>query len=256
MKSKNISKNIVFIIIGLLVCLVAAFIMFGRVANDSSRFARDVVRGIISGWEDTSGEASLQETNGVKDVNFINYEYNAIMEYEDKEIKNIGTKKIYQQYKEALEGCRQVMNKYDPDKEYRIFWENFSKYYGQRIKALYELSRKNKVLFSEIKDKYPNEYDNIMINGWALLKTEGIKFKKGAQDEEYITSAINDSEYDIEYYNLEINLLDEKGKVVEKTEVYLDNWKTGEKRELKFFKTNKKATSYEIVAEVCGLANE
>lgn len=253
---RKISK-LEWIVILLVLCLLVTLAIFAMTTSTDGRFTRATIRGIENSWKLENGEIELQSQG--EETNFINVEYAAVYRYKRLQYKSDNMSKIAMQYISALKGCKEAAEKYDPEKNFDKFWAEFSPYYGQRIKALYALYKENPLAFKNIKKEYKADFDNLIINGWALDKTENIRFEKKKDKNGhtlFIAKVINDSDYDIETINLDIELLNDKDKVIDAASAYAENWKVGEEKSLQFYSASSKVKRYRIVAETCELKVE
>lgn len=259
-------KKQLIIIAALFLAVLACLPIALNMTDTDSRFIRAVNGAILKSWALENNEVELKDSTAPNDTSFINIEYNAVKnfsksKFKDKELGNLAAK-----YISALEGCRSAVKENDPDKDYDQFWSSFSQSYGQRVEALYDLYKGNYCLnFDELESS--EERDEFLLTAWSLKKTAEIKFtrskKEKSEDEDEEGSALeansvltatvrNDSGFDLEYINIEVELYDENGELIEETTAYADNVKKDAEFELKCYQIAEgKADSYLITSVSC-----
>lgn len=243
-----------FVVIGLFICLLILIFILSREVTTGNRFYRDLVRGLDNSLKISSDETDVQAIEGKKQTDFILREYDAVYSYKNLEFKDEEIKPLAQAYISALEGCKGAIETYNPDTDYENFWKEFSPYYGQRIQSLCNLYKLKENAFDDIKNKYPEKFKNLLLNGWAIEKTASINFQKTKDDkgnEIYQATVLNDSGYDMEYFNIEILLLSGKSDIIDTTSAYVENWQKNTEKTLQFYKTSKKVKAYRINGVTC-----
>lgn len=253
-KSRN---RLMLIIVLCLIALVAVEVVaLMSITNVDRRITRSIQRGLYDGWSLNKTELQLQETGRITDTGFIEAERSAISEYINKKYKDDELGHLVNEYIFALNKCHNAAMRYDPAKDYDGFWSLFSEPYGRRVKALYEMYNGDYDL--ELDDpEHEEELANLLAQGWLLDTIENLSFNNSDKDgiRTFKTMIRNDSGSDIEYLNLDIELLDKEGKVVETSSVYLTDIKDGLMMPLRFISTSEKAVKYRIVSETVRFRN-
>ena len=276
-KKKRLSKRKLkqFIFVGMLaiaalLCLLIAF----RLLDVDSRFVRAVNAGLSESWALENNEIQLKENKAPYDTSFVDIEYDKVKEFKDKKFRDESLGKLAGEYITALEGCRTAIKENDPGKDYDKFWGAFSQSYGQRVEAIYDLYSGDYGI--EIEDsEAKEEIDELKLSAWSLKKTADIKFTRvkaeenkteneGEGETETETEAgsgldtalqatvTNDSGFDLEYINIEVELYDEKGELIETATAYAENIKNKAKFDLKIYQTTEtQADAYKITSVLC-----
>ncbi|MDO4975009.1 MAG: hypothetical protein Q4E61_01625 [Alphaproteobacteria bacterium] len=242
------------VVMGLFICLLILIFILSREVTTGNRFYRDLVRGLDSSWKISNDETDVQAIEGKKQTDFILREYDAVYSYKNLEFKDEEIKPLAQAYISALEGCKGAIETYNPETDYDEFWKAFSPYYGQRIQSLCSLYKLKEKAFDDIKNKYPEKFKNLLLNGWAIERTASINFEKTKDkkgNEIYQATVLNDSGFDMEYFNIDILLLSEKSDIIDTTSAYVKDWAKNTQRTLEFYKTSKKVKAYKINGVTC-----
>lgn len=272
-RSKRKLKQFIFVgmlAIAALLCLLIAF----RLLDVDSRFVRAVNAGLSESWTLENNEIQLKENKAPYDTSFIDLEYDSVKEFKDKDFRDESLGKLAGEYIAALEGCRTAIKENDPGKDYDKFWGAFSQSYGQRVEAIYDLYSGDYGI--EIEDpEEKEEIDELKLSAWSLKKTADIKFTRvkaeenkteneGEGETETETEAgsgldtalqatvTNDSGFDLEYINIEVELYDEKGELIETATAYAENIKNKAEFDLRIYQTEEtKADAYKITSVLC-----
>ena len=246
-------------ILGILALLCLIIVM--TLVDVDSRFLRAFDSGIKESWALDNNEIQLKDSEGANDTSFIDAEYDAVKAFRYSTFKDETLGELAAKYISALEGCRSAIEENDPDKDYDTFWSSFSQSYGQRLEAIYDLYTGDYGL--EFEDpEYKEELDEMMLSAWSLKKTADIRFtrvradesEEGAEESRTVLGATvsNDSGFDLEYINIEVELYDEKGELIETATAYANNIKKGADFDLKCYQTeDAKADSYKITSVSC-----
>lgn len=260
-KRKNRKRLAVVIVLEL--ALVAALIVFLKSTSVESRFIRAVRHGVTTGWSESVNETQFSDSGAKHDTSFIKDEYDAVKSFKGRRFRDKKLGAIASEYIDALEGCAKAAKENDPAKEYDSFWNGFSQSYGRRVDALYRLYKGDYGLtFDE--EKYSDEIDNILINGWSLEKSGQIEFRREIQKNEpeegseeeptesvYYTATVkNDSGFDLAYFNVTVDLYDKDGKVIEEVSAYCDKIKKGQDFELKCYQTSDAEAETYVISSV------
>ena len=272
-RSKRKLKQFIFVgmlAIAALLCLLIAF----RLLDVDSRFVRAVNAGLSESWALENNEIQLKENKAPYDTSFVDIEYDKVKEFKDKKFRDESLGKLAGEYIAALEGCRTAIKENDPGKDYDKFWGAFSQSYGQRVEAIYDLYSGDYGI--EIEDpEAKEEIDELKLSAWSLKKTADIKFTRvkgeenkteneGEGETETETEAgsgldtalqatvTNDSGFDLEYINIEVELYDEKGELIETATAYAENIKNKAKFDLSIYQTTEtQADAYKITSVLC-----
>lgn len=248
---KRKRRNVLLVVILLLAAAVAAALWtILTMTSIDQRFTRSVERGLYAGWSLDADETQLQTKGKITDTAFIDEEYAAVSEYMGKKYKDDELASLAKEYTSALKNCRKAANQYDPDKDFDRFWAAFSGPYEHRVRALYKLYKGDHGLdlnnsgFSE-----KSEY--LLSQGWLLETLSGLRFSSSEKDgvRTFTAKLRNDSGRDIEYLNIDVELLDKDGQPVETSSIYLTDIKADGEMRLQFISTSDKAVSYRVSSE-------
>ena len=251
---KKTRKRAITMIAILFLATITVAADFVLLTTVDMRFTRAAERGVINGWKIKDAEKNLRLANQPNDTSFIDAEYDAVSEYEGVDFNSKKVSSYAEDYIGALKDCREVIKKYDPDKDFDAFWAHFSGPYGKRIKALYKLQNGRRQ-FDISQSGFEDERADLMLQGWALNKAESINFKtKTAKNGKRVYSAKikNDSGYTLDYLDLTVELYDKNNKLIETDAAYAENVKRNDMVELKFYEAAPaRATNYVITAVNC-----
>lgn len=250
-KAARRRRNVLLVVVLLLIAVVSAEVWtLLTMTSIDRRFVRSVERGLNAGWDLEADETQLQTAGRITDTGFIDAEYAAVSEYMGRKYKDDELAAIAREYTSALKGCRKAAKKYDPGSDFDSFWAAFSEPYGRRISAIYKLSSGDYGLDLSTSD-HAEESEYILSQGWLLETIGGLVFRSSVKDgiRTFRASVRNDSGRDIEYLNIDVNLLNKEGKIVEVSSIYLENIKAGEVMPLQFISTSEKDVRYRISSE-------
>lgn len=244
-----------WLIMGCLVLALATAVAFlVLLTSVDQRFIRSAERGVKDGWKVRNAEEYLRRKDRSNDPSFIEIEYEAAGKYAGSDFRSKRLEKAAKEYIAALEDCRKVIATTSPDMDFYGFWRKFSEPYGRRISALYTLQNMGKGF--DLRDsRYEDEFEELMLEGWALDKTSKIRFKtktdkKGRRT--FSTTIKNDSGYDLAYLDLTVELYDKNDKLLETDSAYAEDIKNGEERKILFYESGKaKAVNYAVTAVNC-----
>lgn len=224
-KTTRIIRNILLVLLSL--ALIVAAVDFWYMTSADKRFIRSMERGLYAGWEQSEPESSLRNLNLKGDTAFIDAEYKAVRSFRKKKdgFRDKALGDLAEEYISALAECRKVAKEKDPNKNFNGFWKQFSEPYGRRLRAICELYNGGYGLLEEIPEKYEARMEDILLQGWALNKTEEISFNRGSADNELVAKVKNDSGHELDYMELTIALYDDKGKKIETVTAYESNIK-------------------------------
>lgn len=240
------------IIIVMMVALVCEFVVFLSYSTVDKRFIRDMDRGIKTGWYHETGENELVNYDLPNDVSFIMDEYEAVSSYKDARFRSKVLEGMAKRYVDALYGCHDAIEKYDIDEQYSEFWEEFSPYYGERIKAIYGIYNTRRFGLELVDERYAIKKEYLLVQGWALEKTTETEFRQVSEENGTVFEADfrNDSGYDLGYLDFEVELYDDKDQLVETASAYAQNIKAGEKIKLTFNQMYPGEVSEYVIASV------
>ncbi len=254
-KKKRKKGMILKILLALMcVALVCLGVFVYRLTTADARFLRDMNRGLTASWTLENGEIELQNRDDVHSTEFIGLEYDAVSKYRDSKFRNKDLQALAVEYIDSLEQCKSVAESKDPDKDFDGFWREFSQPYGARLTAVYEIYKGGYGLLPEneggIKEK-----ENLLAQGWILSKAGEIVFERQENQEGIITYTAeiqNDSGFDLEFLDFEVELYNGKGKLIETASAYAENIGKGEPVSLVFYQTSADTvTQYRIISEIC-----
>ena len=254
-RKKRRRTIITLIILFILIIAVAAeCVILFRMTDIDSRFTRAVQRGVHEGWALNSNELQLYNTGTITDTSFIEQEYAAISEYRNHRYKDDELGTLANEYIAAITACRKAAHRNDPKKDFNAFWSEFSEPYGRRLQVLYKLENGDFDM-DLANEQYTEEYVYMIAQGWLLDKIEELEFIQTETEGgiRFDTSIRNDTGYDIEYINLDIELSDPDGKVVENVSAYARDIDSDGMINLNFLCTANKAVKYRVTGEVCKL---
>lgn len=225
-----------------------------RLVTADARFLRDMSRGLSESWMLESGETELRNRDGEHNTEFVEIEYAAVSKYRNSRFKNNELQALAAQYIDSLEQCRSVAEEKDPDKDFDGFWKEFSQPYGERLTSVYQIYKGDYGLILD-DENTSKEKGDLLAQGWILSKVGDIEFKRSENEDGVITYTAelkNDSGFDLEFLDLEVELYNGKGKLVESASAYAENIGKGDSVELVFYQSSdKKVTQYRIVSEIC-----
>lgn len=248
-KKKRILLVLIFVFVAILAAEIATLLTLTSIDRS---FPRYVEHALYDEWDLSEGDMQMQTTGRITDTRFIDLELDAISEYANKSYKDDDLSRIAHEYITALKECQTAASEHDPVAEPDAFWKAFSGPYGRRLKAIYKLHNGD-FHFSLNKKKYEAQSAYILAQGWLLTATDNIKFTKtGSGDTAFFDASLqNDSGLGIEYLNIDVELLDNAGKVKETSSVYIRNVESGDNMRLRFMSTSSAVNRYRIVSETC-----
>jgi hypothetical protein len=247
---RSVNRLLLIIVLILVVIVAAEIFALLSITSIDRRFTRSVQRGLYDGWSLSKSETQLQETGRITDTAFIEAERSAISEYIRKKYKDDDLGHLANEYISALNKCHNAAASHDPAKDYEGFWPLFSEPYGRRVKAVYEMYKGDYGLVLD-DPAYEKEITNLLSQGWLIDATEKLSFSNTTKDGVRTFSAElqNESGCYIEYLNLDIELLDNNGKTVETSSVFVTDIPPDEMMKLQFICTSSKAVRYRIASE-------
>lgn len=248
---KRRRRNALLVVILLLIAAVTAEVWtLLTMTSIDQRFTRNVERGLYAGWSLDADETQLQTDGRITDTSFIDAEYDAVSEYMNRKYKDDELADLAKEYTSALKSCRSAARQFDPASDFNKFWAAFSEPYGRRVRALYKLYRGEYGLDLS-SDAYSEETEYLLSQGWLLETLSGLTFHNTDRDgiNTFFASIRNDSGRDIDYLNIDVELLDKAGKSVETSSIYLTDIPAGGVIPLRFISTSDKVVSYRISSE-------
>lgn len=242
----------------LIIATIVAAVVFFNVATPDERFIRSANRGMVAGWEKSEPESTLRNVDLETDITFIEEEYAAVRPFRHSKFRDEGLGAAAAEYIEALEECHKAIKENDPADGFNTFWKSFSEPYGRRIRAIYNLEKGNYGFLEEIPDSYIEDKEELLLQGWALIKTETIAFDraKGNKKNELTAKVTNDSGHDLDFIELAVDLYDKEGKLAETATVYESDIKKGKDVVLHCYETVEGRThEYVVKAINCEMAD-
>ena len=244
-------KIAVGIMIAVLLCLSAVVY---NITGVDARFIRDMGRGLDASLALENGEGELQDLSKKNSTEFIDIEYEAVSKYRKAAFRKKKLGELAVQYLDALEECREVASNYDPEENYGLFWNAFSQTYGKRLTAIYMINSGDYGLDLEYSDHRDKAAD-LLAQGWILSKVGDIEFTRSVKKDGTVVftdKLVNDSGLDIGYIDLEVELYNSEGVVVETASAYAEGIKNGDEFTLEFFRVgNSDAEQFRIVSAIC-----
>ena len=248
-KNHKKKKIALLVIIILLIAAVAAEVfIIRRMSTVDMLFMRSVERGVTEGWKTDNGDLQLKEQGMVTETGFIEKELEYTAEYRDKAFKDSELKELAHSYIDDLKRCSGAAKNHDPVTESEAFWGEFAEPYTERLVQLRRLFVENEYM-GRSWDQYPDQLDEILFRGWIAEKIPELSFEvtdAGNGINKYTAKLYNDSGYDIDYINVDVEIYDSKDKLIGVAEVYQEDIKNGRSGELNFYYANKGKISYRV----------
>lgn len=242
----------------LVISTIVAAVVFFKVSIPDERFIRSANRGMVAGWEKSEPESSLRNKDLKTDVSFIEEEYSAVKPFKRSKFRDQGLGAAAHEYIEALEECHKAIKQCDPAKDFDRFWKRFSVPYGKRLRAIYNLEKGDYGFLEEVPASYAEDKEELLLQGWALFKTEEIVFDraKGNKKNELTAKVTNDSGHDLDFIELTVDLYNSKGTLAETAIVYKSDIKKDKDFVLHCYETVEGRTQeYVITAINCEMAD-
>ena len=230
-------------------------------------FMESLKTGLQKRWDvSAENDKVLAENNGMfPDYNtmkksyhsFVSAELEQLSEYPSQEFEDTKLQEKAIAYINMLNDSDECIDKYLPADEDK-FMEEWEKIYNQRTKALKEFVD---VYGLTVDEKYQSTLDDMLSTASYVEEKEdkeeevqqlvnSIEFELKEDDDGYKTySAVveNTTDIDFDYIDLEINLLDADGVIIESTYSDVNNFNSGSKARFEF-ETMEDFDSYDIVA--------
>lgn len=253
-KRKSLRKIILLIVIVVMAsAVVAELVVLKSMTTVDRRFVRGVERGVADGWETGKGDLQLRDQGYFTDTSFIDIELDAVKDFRNKAYQDKDLKKLAKRYIDDLKKCSAASEAHDPAAEKEEFWEDFSVPYTDRLIVL-RMLRNGDFKMGNGWDEYPEYRDEILSRAWALESISSAEFLKEetkAGISKFSANLKNDSGFDIEYLNLDIEIYDSKNNLSGIAEVFKENISKGSNTDLSFYFNDKKTAYYRIVAVDC-----
>jgi len=245
-RRRRIVLTIVFI--AMAAAAAAEVIVLRTMTSVDRRFIRGVERGVASGWESGRADLQLKDKGAITDTAFIDAELEAAAEFANKGYKDKELKKLARQYISDLKKCRAAASAHDPAADSEAFWDEFAEPYTDRLIILRELYLGDYNLGGSW-DEYPEMLDEVLSRAWAAEAVTQLEFSRADSKNgigEFRAVLQNDSGFDIEFINIDIEIYDSDDTLVGTAEVYKEDIAEGGSEELVFYYTDKKVASYRI----------
>ena len=248
-KKRSKRKIVLLMIIFVSIAVVTAEVLTIRnMTSVDRRFTRSVERGVIEGWETGSSDLQLKKQGSITDTGFINLELEAVKEYRGKSYKDKNLGKLSRRYIDDLKKCSAAAEAHSPSEDTEGFWAEFAEPYTDRLMVLRELYTGDYRLGSGW-DDHPGERDEVLFRGWLASAASSLSFEKEGSEkgaDKYIALFKNDSGFDIDHINLDIELYDSKNKLIGVAEVYSEDIKNGSGRKIRFYHKGEKIAAYRV----------
>lgn len=249
-RNRIIMAVLIFVMIA---AVTGEVIVLKTMTSVDRRFIRGVERGVAEGWAANNSDLQLKDQGKITDASFIETEYAAVKEFRNKAYKDKELKKLVKRYIGDLRKCREAVSAHDPSADSEAFWADFAEPYTDRLIVLRKLFLGDFNMGSSW-DEYPDYRDEVLFRGWVAETASGLVFKREAVENSidiFKASFKNDSGYDIQYINLDIELFDSKDKTIGVAEVYAENISDDSTEELIFYFNSKNIDSYRIIGVDC-----
>ena len=254
-RKKKIKKILLSIELVLLAAVfVYAIILLRSMTSVDARFLRDMSRGLTASWMLESGELELQNRDAPHSTEFVGTEYKFVSKYRKSSFEDNKLGELAKAYINALKQCKSVAESNDPDKDFDGFWKEFSQPYGERLTAVYKIYNGEYGLVLD-EETAGEEKDNLLAQGWILSKVGDIEFTRHQNENGvivYNAELKNDSGFDLEFLDLEVELYDKDGNLIETASAYEENINNNAPVKLAFYQTSEEdVTQYRIKSEIC-----
>ena len=242
-------RNVILII--MVIALIVAAADLAYLETTDKRFIRYAERGMLAGWDKSEPESTLRDRSLENDTAFIDIEYEAVSRFKDKEFRDESLGEVAGEYIDAVIDCHEVTSEKDPNKKVNSFWKSFSEPYGRRIKAFCKLMNGDFGFLRKMDDAYRQDVDELLLQGWALNKTNEIVFNHGGEDENELTAeVVNDSGHDLEYLDMTVDLYDGKDNYLETVSVYQADIKKNDKFTLRCYEVEAGRTKQFVITAI------
>lgn len=251
-KRRRRRRKIILAVVFLLMAAaaVAEIAVLKSMTSVDRRFLRGVERGVAGGWESSIADLQLREQGCITDTTFIDTELEAVGEFNSKVYQDKALKKLAKRYISDLKKCRSAVAAHNTETDSDAFWNEFAEPYTDRLIVL----RKLYVGDYKIGDgweAYPEMLDELMSRAWAAEKMLQLEFTRTGTKNgmgEFKATLQNDSGYDIEFLNIDIEIYDSNDALAGTAEVYMEDIADGSSTELVFYYSDNKVSSYRITA--------
>jgi hypothetical protein len=236
------------VILIMVIGVAGEIIALMNMASVDRRYLRSVERGVLDGWNAGRGDLQLRNEGRISDTSFIDAELAAVEEFHNKPYQDKKLKKLAEQYYSALRKCKIAADAHDPDTDSEEFWKEFSVGYTERVLALWKMYNGDyKIGFRW--NSQPDKKRELLFRGWLADTIPKLRFEKTGSSKGiagYKTVLTNDSGYRIKYINIDVELYDKNGKMIDTAEVYREDIEDGKSVNLGFYHAGKKVRSYRI----------
>ncbi len=249
-KRRRRRRKIIFAVVFLLMAAaaVAEITVLKSMTSVDRRFLRGVERGVATGWESGISDLQLREQGCITDTTFIDTELEAVSEFTNKSYQDKELKKLAKRYISDLKKCRSAASSHNPETDSEAFWREFAGPYTDRLIVL------RKLYLGDFKmgsgwEAYPEMLDELLSRAWAAETIPQLKFERTGSKNlmgEFKATLQNDSGYDIEFINIDIEIYDSSDALVGTAEVYKEDIADGSSAELVFYFSDQKVSSYRI----------
>lgn len=250
-KKRIIIFSVVFFVMA--AAAVAELTILKSMTSVDRRFMREAERGVASGWESSLSDLQLKEQGRITNVSFIDTEYEAVKIFANKSFQDKQLKKLAKRYINDLKKCRNAALAHGPETDSDAFWDGFAEPYTDRLIVLSKLYLGDYKIGSSW-DEYPEVLDEVLSKAWAAEIIPQIKFTRAGSKNgigEFNAELRNDSGFDIEYLNINLEIYDSKDALVGTAEVIKENIADGSSAELVFYFSDQKVSFYRIAGIDC-----
>lgn len=252
-QTASVFKKLTAIFASLILAFSVVTILSGCSGNDDrstdEKFIEAVGKGLEARWAITDADsASSSSTDTLKQA--LDKEKEAVKDFYDADFDNEDLKSYAQKYIDALNGLNAE------DYSSGSGFERWTRYYNQRVAALYNINQISPISVSKSNESNLTEILNDGEEASAALAVmDKAEFTK--QDPEYPEQTYfeykavveNDSNISFSYFYYNINLVDKDGVTVETTTASTDDWAAGTKHAFEFT-TDKQFETIEVTS--CG----
>lgn len=244
----NKKKKLILLIFAMLIFVVCEFFWLYYMKKDDVKFAAEFENTLTKVGTLETYQKGYMEINPEEWKDILELEYNDLKDYETVELKNEDLSKLKAEYFNSLKECEAVVDDNDSQKNLGEFWKAFLDPYMRHCKIITSLVDGD---YGVELDKETEEsfYKKIKIESWLydyFLELHKVPESKGSKYNKLTAEINNSTKYKIDNCEIELILLDAKGKSIGNASAYISDWAKGEVREVEFLKIPSKCKSYRI----------
>ena len=233
------------IAIVLLVAIVLTLSACGSVPLNDEGFIKNMQKGLEARWKISNASPDTYSSNTEKKTDFtncVNAELNAIGDisaytFENPELKELA-EMYYQALQSQLEGIKYIGA---DDSKFTEIFSNQGYYNRARV-----ICRLADDFGLTVSSKYASNLDDFVSAGRVRLELdEQLKEMEGIINEDVVLEALggtdyecvinNNTDYDLSEAQIEFNLYNDKGVLVETETAYMKSWKAGSKNQCSLY---------------------